>query len=213
VLGVSLGVFAAATVAGWLSVEAAFTAVMAQAQAIEQHCDHGGLIAVVGDTGILARLGVGERCEIALVNSASHFVLAAPHDQLDAIERELRASGVAYQRLAVRYAFHSKWIDAAQPTSVRASASLTMPFVCCVGACVLDRLPPDYFWIAARQPVRFGDTIAMLERQGGACYVDVGPSSALATCLTHILPAISRPFVRSILSPFGHDLQRLEVTR
>src|SRR5262245_6272077 len=49
VLGVSVGTFAAATVAGFLGVENALTAVMRQASALEENCEAGGMTAVLAD--------------------------------------------------------------------------------------------------------------------------------------------------------------------
>src|SRR5260370_39260695 len=54
VLGVSLGSFAAATVAGFIVLEDALTAVMRQSIALKEYCEPWGMTAVLADPGLLA---------------------------------------------------------------------------------------------------------------------------------------------------------------
>jgi hypothetical protein len=73
----------------------------------------------------------------------------------------------------------------------------------------LSDLPGDYFWDAVRQPIRFRETTAQLERQGPRRYIDVGPAGTLATFLKYGLPATTRSTVHAILTPFGADRKNL----
>lgn len=215
VLGVSLGTLTAAAVAGCLGPEEALTAVVAQARAIEAHCRPGGLIAILAEPEPLERDGLCGLCEIAASNGPAHFVVAAPASHLDRIEKFLRDRQVTFQRLPVPYAFHSRWIEEAKRPCQASSTTIPfrpprMPLMCCANARMVTEMAGDYLWAVARGPIRFGDAIACLERDGGYRYVDVGPSASLAAVLRHVLPAASASDVRSVLTPFGGDVRNLE---
>jgi bacillaene synthase trans-acting acyltransferase len=214
VLGVSLGSFAAAAVAGFLGVDAALTAVMRQAIAIEDACEPGGMIAVLADPALFAEDFLSNHAELAAVNWSSHFVVSARRADLAAIESALRARHVVYQRLPVSFPFHSQWIDAAKAPFASSARSIVrttgrLPLVCCDQAVVLTELPDEFFWHVVRHPIRFREAIARLEQQGARRYIDVGPSGTLATFLKYGLPAHSRSTVHAILTPYSFDQKNL----
>lgn len=214
-LGASLGSFVAAAVSGCLDVERALAAVIAQAQAFEATCERGGMIAVLAEPALYDEPFLHERSEMAGINFATHFAVSAAHTDLDAIETALRQRGVAHQRLAVSYAFHSRWIDNArdafaatmQATPLRAPM---LPLVCCDRATTLDALPVDFFWNVVRRPIRFRDAIAHREQLGTHRYVDVGPSGTLATFVKYALPPSSHSSAHAVLTPYGRDVKNLD---
>ncbi len=106
VLGVSLGAFAAATVAGFIEVDDAFAAVMQQAIAVEQLCEPGGMTAVLGAPSLFSEDFLASRSELAAVNFSSHFVVSARRPELDAVEAALQELIDAWSKLpdAVRAA-------------------------------------------------------------------------------------------------------------
>ncbi|MEO7324493.1 MAG: acyltransferase domain-containing protein [Dokdonella sp.] len=212
-LGASLGSFAAATMAGFIDAEQALAAVIQQAAALEACCEPGTLIAVLADTAVFERERLSELAELAGVNFASHFVVSTTHDRAVEVEQRLNASQIAFQRLPVAFAFHSRWIDEAHTPFDSFARSLgtdggTMPLVCCAQAAVLDALPEGFFWQAVRRPIRFGAAVEMLEREHVCNYIDLGPSGTLATFLRYLLPTERKPSIHAILSPFGNDQTR-----
>jgi bacillaene synthase trans-acting acyltransferase len=214
VLGVSLGAFAAAAVAGFIGVEDALTAVLRQAMALEERCQPGGMIAVLADPALFAEGFLISSSELAAVNFSSHFVVSARRADLTAIEATLRQRDVSYQRLPVSLPFHSQWIDPAKApfASFMRTIAFTqrrLPLVCCQQMAILSDLSGDYFWNVVRQPIRFAETTALLEQQGARRYIDVGPAGTLATFLKYGLPATTKSTVHSILTPFGLDQRNL----
>lgn len=211
VLGASLGSFTAAAVSGSLTVEQAMAAVLEQAAGFERECLPGGMIAVLGAPDLYEQEAfLRDRSELAGINFHSHFVVSAEFDELDIIEAELKRRDLTFQRLAVSYAFHSRWIDKAgagfrafmRGVSVKPAA---IPMVCCQRAAVLNQLPDDYFWRVVRHPIRFNETVALLERQGSHRYIDVGPSGTLAAFIKYSLAQDSRSSMHAILTPFGRE--------
>jgi acyl transferase domain-containing protein len=198
VLGVSLGSFAAAAVAGFIGSEDALTAAVQQAMAFESYCEPGGMTAVLADPGLFADEIFRGRCELAAINFSSHFVVSTRCAELEEIENALDKHNVSYQRLAVSFPFHSQWIDQAQA-----------PFEsCCQQTAILSSLPENYFWDVARRPIRFRETIVRLEQQGARRYIDAGPAGTLATFLKYAMPE-TKSAVHAILTPFGFDQKNL----
>lgn len=213
-LGASLGSFAAAAIAGHVTVEDAMAAVILQAKAFEGSCDRGGMVAVLADPTLFAEGFLSERSELAAVNFNSHFAVAAAQAQLDPIENDLRRRGVSFQRLAVSFAFHSRLIDPAQTRFLKATQSFPrrpgrLPLVCCAQATLLHELPDDFFWRVVRQPIQFRDTVAQLERREAHRYIDVGPSGTMATFAKYGLAASSASIAHVTLTPFGQDQKNL----
>jgi acyl transferase domain-containing protein len=210
VLGVSMGSFAAAAVAGLISAEDALAAVMEQAMALEECCEPGGMIAVLADPALFAEDFIGGRGELAAVNFSSHFVVSAPRRELAEIEAELTRRDVGHQRLPVSFAFHSRWIDSARAPFLAFMRSIrrgqgTLPLACCDEAAILTDLSGDYFWDVVRHRIRFRETAARLEQRGARRYIDVGPAGTLATFLKYGMPAGSTSTVHAVLTPWGTD--------
>lgn len=209
-LGQSLGSFAAATIAGFINVEDALTAVIEQATAIEANCEPGGMLAVMAEPDIFEEEVLRLHSELAGINLSTHFVVSSSATHLVQIEAALKQCRVLYQRLPVAFAFHSRWMDAAQARfgafmrSIQVEQS-HLPMVCCAHAATLSHLPADYFWRAVRDPFQFRRAILNLEsaQDGVYRYVDVGPAGTLATFLKYALPKSSKSCAYATLTPFG----------
>lgn len=218
-LSSSLGTFAAAVEAGCLNAERALAAVLTQAQVFEKSCPPGGMIAVVDRASEwVAAFAAEHDCEVVAINAASPSVIAAEAGRISAAEAALRKKGVVHQRLAVSHAFHTRWIDAAETPFREFVKSLTLgppriPIACCTTADLLDSIPADLFWHAARRPIQFEPMIARLKHSGRLRFVDLGPSGSLATALKHWAVRHGHEIeAHSLLSPFGNDFVRFSQT-
>lgn len=197
VVGTSLGTFPAAVVAGCMDAEQALEATIKCALELEARCQKGTMIAVLGAPTLFDSLGLREYAEIAALNFHSHFAIAAPQERVPTIEAILRKAGVTFQTLDVSFAFHSKWIDAAQAGCRAHLRSMTLrpsrlPLVCCARTEQVQQLDDQQLWNVIREPIRFRQTLDTLESKGSYKYVDVGPSGTLATLLKHALPSPPR---------------------
>jgi bacillaene synthase trans-acting acyltransferase len=214
VLGVSLGSFPAAAVAGFIDVEDALTAVVRQAIFLEQCCETGGMTAVLADSELFQEEFINCRSELAAVNFSSHFVISAKRPELETIESALKIRNISYQRLPVSLPFHSRWIDKAQASFESFMRSIqckqgALPLVCCQQNSVLSNLCDGYFWSVVRCPIRFYETIANLENRGSYRYIDVGPAGTLATFVKYATTAAAASRIQAILTPFGCDQNNL----
>jgi bacillaene synthase trans-acting acyltransferase len=213
-LGSSLGSFAAAAVSGFIGVEDALAAVLAQARAFESSCGPGGILAVLADPALYQEPFLKLRSELAGINFSGHFVVSADQAELDVLEFGLKQRNLTHQRLAVSFAYHSRGIDQARAPFADAMRAValrkgSLPLVCCEQGTTLTDLPEDFFWRVVRRPIRFQEAVAHLERQGRHRYIDVGPSGTLATFVKYGLPEASGSSVHPVLTPYGRDQKNL----
>jgi trans-AT polyketide synthase/acyltransferase/oxidoreductase domain-containing protein len=214
VLGASLGTFAAAAVAGCLNPDAALLAVIEQALALEAHCEPGCMIAVVGEPARYITPELLALCELAASHLPTHVVLSLPRTNIAAVEAHLRRHDMAFQRLPIDFAFHSRWIDAAEKPYQAMLQTLQprqgdIPIVCCAGGELSHGLPASRFWSAVREPILFQQTVGLLESNGSYRYIDVGPGGTMATFLKYGLSADTGSRTYHVMSPFGGDMGRL----
>lgn len=215
VLGASLGSFAAAAVAGALSIDDAMSTVLAHARAMEARCRPGGMIAILADVSLYEQPFLRTNADLAAVNFHSHFIVSAPHETCKDIENELNRRDIVYQRIPVSFAFHSRWVDDAHDTfealtrHVR-TAPARLPIACCDLATTITELRSDHAWAVTRHPIRLPETIAGLEARGIYRYIDVGPSGTLATFLKYLLPGTTRSTAHTLLTPYGKDTTNWE---
>lgn len=215
VFGASLGSFAAAAIGGYVRVEHAIEAVLKQAEVFERCCEAGGMIAILGDPSLYREPFLAARSELAGVNFSGHFAVSARRRDLETIEAALRERDIMFQRLPLGFAFHSRWIESAYTPFNALMRPLpttrgTVPLACCERAAMLAGLGDNYFWNVARNPIRFMETLAMLERSGPHRYIDVGPSGTLATFAKYGLSNTSGSTVHPILTPYGQDTRNLD---
>lgn len=214
VLGASLGTFAAAVVAGCIDSDDALLTVIEQAIALEAHCEPGCMIAVIGEPERYLTPELLALCELGVRNFATHSVISLPEPNVAVVESYLRQHGMAFQRLAVKFAFHSRWIDAAEQPHQRSLRTLQLrqgnvPIACCATSKLWHSLPTSHFWLAVRDPILFLQTIGLIESQDSYRYIDVGPGGTMATFLKYGLPVDSPSRIHPIMSPFGGDMDRL----
>ena len=214
VLGASLGTFAAAAVAGCLDPDVALLAVIEQARILEDRCEPGSMIAVVGEPTSYLGDELLALCEVGANHFATHAVLSLPQSNLAAVETYLRRQAVAFQILPIGFAFHSRWIDAGERPyrtflQTLRTRQADIPIACCASGELSEFFPAARFWSAIREPIRFQQAVGLIESQSSCRYVDVGPGGTMATFLKHGLPAGSASRTYHVMSPFGGDMDRL----
>jgi len=218
VLGTSLGEFAASVLAGVISFETALTAVITQAQMLEDHCQVGSMLAVLGqpvafyyESSLLQ-----QNSELAAINFDGSFVVADNLTNIKAIEQFLKSQEITYQQLNVSHAFHSVLINPAAPYYLdfirqQVLRSPVMPFISATYAKSLTDITFNHFWNIVRSPIQFQATIQALEEQNNYYYLDVGPSGTLATFVKYNLAKNSTSKFFSVLTPFSRNLEEQNI--
>jgi bacillaene synthase trans-acting acyltransferase len=215
-LASSMGIYAAAAIAEAVDPREVIDSLVKLTTVYETRCRKGGMTTILGSSRLHRDLRVlRENSDIAAVNFDSHFVISTADEFLDEIDAALLHEKVAFQRVAVSYPFHSRWIDDSRAAALEIFATLryrqpVIPIVCCAQTAVLDSVNPESVWSSLRKPIEFERTIAEMEKRGPHSYVDVGPAGTLATFLKYALPPTSASRAYSILSPYGAELKNYE---
>lgn len=213
VLASSMGIYAAAAIAGAVDPREALGILLKLTAEFEARCPKGGMIAIFGSSGLHRDLSVLRRnSDIAAVNFDSHFVVSALDEHIEEITAVLLRENLTFQKVAVAYPFHSRWIENVRDVAMEILGTMrhrrpTIPLVCCAQTSAVEAVTPEIIWSSLRRPIEFERTVAALEKCGPHQYVDVGPAGTLATFLKYALPSTSASSAYPVLSPFGAELK------
>ncbi|WP_433381564.1 ACP S-malonyltransferase [Streptosporangium sp. CA-115845] len=217
VLGVSLGEYSAAVVAGSLDAADCLRLLVRQAIAL-RGSPPGGMLAVLAGLDVLDRVPALRECEIAARNYPGNFVVAGTEAALARAEAALSETDVPFLRLPVQYGFHSHLIDEVLDAcrvnfaDVR-FAPPRLPWMSCVDGQLVERPTAEHFARVARQPIEFGLAMAGMRERGEFRYIDLGPSSSLHNFVRFHLPEGTRSESMPLLNPFSKDTDLLEQVR
>jgi len=208
VLGASLGEYAAAVAAGILPAETAMRLVGALAGAVSTDLP-GGMLAILESADLHARDPVlRARTEIAGINGPRHFVVSGTDEALSAAEAALTEREVLHQRVAVRHAFHSSFMDPMRPRYLEQFAGVAMdrprlPVYSCATKGRVETVDAGHFWKAVRQPIDVSATMQSVEAEGPHLYLDLGPSGVLYNHMRSNFAPGSGSQSLPVLSPFA----------
>ncbi|MFE3020926.1 type I polyketide synthase [Streptomyces sp. NPDC059256] len=205
VAGHSVGEFAAAYVAGVVSLEDACRLVVARGRLMEDLPSGGVMVAVeASEADVLPLLaGLEDRVGIAAVNSPTSIVLSGTHDAVTAVVEQLgdRRS----KALTVSHAFHSPLMVPMLDAFRMVAESVTfhepkLPIVSTVTGRLItagEISNPNYWVQHIRQPVRYADAVQALAEQGVNVFLEVGPGGVLSGLTqTNLDQAIAIPTLR-----------------
>ncbi|MGK5534367.1 acyltransferase domain-containing protein, partial [Streptomyces sp. URMC 129] len=180
-----MGEFAAAYVAGVLSLDDAARLVAARGRLMDGLPPGGVMVSVpVSEADVVPRLaGFGDRVSIAAVNGPASVVVSGEEQAVAEV-----TAGWRTKRLSVSHAFHSPLME---PMLAAFRAELesvsfgvpSIPFVSTVTGRLVsagELADPSYWLRQVREPVRFADAVESLAGEGVSAFVEVGPSGTLA---------------------------------
>ncbi|HET7233247.1 MAG TPA: acyltransferase domain-containing protein, partial [Longimicrobium sp.] len=186
-IGHSLGEYAAAAIAGILSLEDALTLVAERARLI-QPLPGGAMLAVSLDPDAI-RPHLGELVSIATVNAPGLTVVAGPDEAVAALETRLADAGIVARRLPTTHAFHTPMLRGAEEGLARLAATVRLrppqiPMVSNVtGTWITDSeaTDPGYWTRHMLGTVRFAEGVGELLKEPGRVLLEVGPGQTLGT--------------------------------
>lgn len=216
VSGNSLGEFAAATVAGIWTKEAALEAAIEQAKSIVQSGVEGGMVAVINESqNKLKPLLDKLELYVASENFPNHFTVSGAIKKLAVFQKELDRQDLQFLRLPVKFPFHSPLIP--EQTDflyyLYTSSPTAKPqkgFISGIYNQEMKELPADYFWKVVSQPTNFCQFVKKMEELGPCLYLDLGPSGTSATFVKYNLPETSNSITHSIMTPYKRETAQLK---
>ena len=189
VMGHSFGEYAAAHVAGAISLEDGARMVAARGRLAQALPRNGAMVVVeAGETDVLEAIArQGGRVAIAAVNGAANTVISGERVAVEAIAAGFAAQGARTKALRVSHAFHSPLMDPvldafeAEVSSVQFSQP-RVALVSNLSGRVADLSligRPSYWRTHLREPVRFADSIRALAALGISHYIEMSPHPVL----------------------------------
>lgn len=186
-IGHSVGEYAAACLAGVMSLKSALTLVAARGR-LMQGLPRGAMLAVPCPEDELATL-LSPPVSIAAVNAPSLCVASGPPDALAALQERLAARGIKATPVRTSHAFHSAAMDpilgsfvaeankvAFKPPSIPYVSATTGRWITPAEAC-----DPTYWARQIREPVRFSDGLRTMLQDRSLALLEVGPGRTLAS--------------------------------
>nr|WP_051905942.1 type I polyketide synthase [Streptomyces flavovariabilis] len=188
VVGHSMGEFAAAHVAGALSLPDALHAVAAFSRAQMSLVGHGEMLSALLPVDQLSpRLEPwGSRLAIAGVNSPSWTVVSGDTEAVTALRADLVADGVRAQLISVGYAAHSPHIESVRERLLRDLAPITgapstIPFYSGLtgGRYDTTRFDAEYWYRMVRGTVLFEAAVRAALTERPTAFVEISPHPVL----------------------------------
>jgi polyketide synthase 12 len=219
VAGHSVGEFAAAHVAGVLSLSDAALLVAARGRLTQALPDGGTMVSVQATEAEVAPL-LSPSMAIAAINGPTALVLSGETSATLAAAEELADRGRKTRRLAVSHALHSPLMTPMLPRFETISEPIPhsparIPMISTLTGNETP-LTSAYWATQAHSTVRFADAMAELASRGVETFVELGPDAVLTRmtrdCLPHAtaIPTMTRkhPETRTIAEAFGHLFTR-----
>ncbi len=206
VLGHSVGEYAAAIVAGSLSLEHGLTLI----------AERGRLMSALPAGGVMAAVFAGEArvaeavakqaasVSLAAVNGPESVVVSGAGESVAAVLAELAADGIASRPLTVSHAFHSPLMEPMLDEFERAARQASghaprIPLVSNVTGQLLAAAPDAGYWRRhVRQPVRFWAGLTSLADMGCDVFLEIGPSPTLTGLGQRALPDLAAVWLPSL---------------
>ncbi|WP_423202408.1 type I polyketide synthase [Mycobacterium decipiens] len=193
VLGHSVGEIAAAYAAQVLSLSDAAMVVAARGRTMQSLPAGGVMFAVAATEDEVTPLlvdGVG----IAAINAPGSVVVSGAQDAVAPIVEDFRERDRRVRQLAVSHAFHSSLMEPILDEFASAISDITVgePTIPVVSNITAALGGPEYgspqYWVDhVRQPVRFADSVRLLESMGATRFIEAGPSGGLSTSIDQTL--------------------------
>ena len=188
-IGHSMGEYAAACLAGVMTIEEALSIVILRGQLFET-LPAGGMLSVnLSEARLQTRLESAEFAglSIGVINTHDLTVVSGPVDQIERLATALDAETIPYHRIKIDVAAHSAMLD---PILDRFRAHLSritlrQPQIRFVSNVTGDwitneeAVSPDYWVRHLRETVRFADGLSTLLQVKHGVFLEVGPGHAL----------------------------------
>lgn len=188
VMGHSVGEYAAACVAGILSLADAMRLIVARGALMGALPREGAMAAVFAQEELVraAIAPAGTRLSVAGVNGPTNIVISGATDAVTEACARFNQNGIETQLLNVSHAFHSSLMDPILAKFERIAGEVTLgePRLTLVSNISGARMGsegrrPEYWRRHLREAVRFSDSIASLQRDGYRVFLELGPAPIL----------------------------------
>ncbi|MFC3051545.1 acyltransferase domain-containing protein [Kordiimonas pumila] len=213
VLGSSLGEYIGAVVAGAVEAEDMMRAIVRSAMIIEENCEKGGMLSVLGPAGLYYDDAfIREQTTFAGKYMDALIVLAGQPQALKDVQGYLAKKEVISVMLPVSHAFHSAALDVCRESLAQVFSDfevhpLKMKFYSSLKGGEVHSLSASHFGKVGRNPINCASALSsLLLANNYDTLVDVGPFGSLAGIIKKMPEAKSKA-CHVILSPFNSSFE------
>jgi acyl transferase domain-containing protein/thioesterase domain-containing protein len=184
VIGHSAGEYAAACIAGALSLPDALAIVTLRGQLFEA-APSGAMLSVDLPEAELRQHIAHLPLDVAAINAPDLTIASGPLEAIAQLEAELAQRAIDARRLHIDVAAHSRLLDGVLDTfrerlSPMRFGAPSVPFISNLTGRWADAFDAEYWTRHLRQPVRFAEGLGLLREMPDAVLVEVGPGQGLA---------------------------------
>ncbi|HEY6922228.1 MAG TPA: aminotransferase class III-fold pyridoxal phosphate-dependent enzyme, partial [Steroidobacteraceae bacterium] len=201
VMGHSVGEFAAACVAGALTLEQALRLVIERGRLMQRLPQDGAMTAVLADPETVTRAisAYTNTVSIAALNGPRNVVISGQCESIATIVAALERQGTQCVPLNTSHAFHSPLLEPMLDGFVAVAATLTaqpprIPLYSNLTGAVRHEAPDALYWRRhCREAVQFAAGVAHLLEDGFDTLVEIGPKPVLIGMARGCCPADRMP--------------------
>jgi len=194
-LGHSMGEYAAACLAGVMTLEEGLGLVLLRGQLFEQLPEGAMLSVALSESALREQLP--EELDLAVVNGSELCLASGPVDALASLQSNLEQQGIDVARVRIDVAAHSKMVEQIlpafrsyleqldlQPPTIPIASNLSGTWLTAEEACSAE------YWVRhLRETVRFADGLALVAADRSCQLIEVGPGRTLSSLARPALDA------------------------
>ncbi|MFW5665084.1 MAG: thioester reductase domain-containing protein, partial [Coleofasciculus sp.] len=220
VMGHSVGEYAAACVAGVLTLEEGLNLIAQRARLMQALPQDGEMVAVfASESKVQAAIQpYAQEVSIAAINAPQSTVISGKREAVEQAIATLKAEGIKAKRLTVSHAFHSPLMEPMLEAFERVAKEVSysspqINFISNVTGelATTEITNPEYWCRHVRLPVRFAQGIETLYQQNYDVFVEIGPKPTLLGMSRYCLSGVETRNFASLpsLSPGQEDWQQI----
>jgi acyl transferase domain-containing protein/thioesterase domain-containing protein len=187
VLGHSVGEYAAACVAGVMSLEDGLRLIAERARLMQSVKRHGKMAVVFASQDRVARAiqSAGGKVVIAVLNGPENIVISGDAQAVESLSEKFIADGIQVKPLNVSHAFHSPLMDEMLDEFEKIASGITyhaprVPLAANLTGQLLTEAPTARYWRDhLRNAVQFAAGMTRIAESQPAIIIEIGPSASL----------------------------------
>ncbi|MEE2732396.1 MAG: SDR family NAD(P)-dependent oxidoreductase [Pseudomonadota bacterium] len=205
-VGHSVGEYAAAVVAGIMSLEDAMKLIVARGRLMVEQCETGDMAAILTTRDQVDALLAGVNdVQVAACNAPGNTVVSGTADGIAAIIEKAKAQDIDARLLTVSHAFHSNMMEPMLAEFKAVAESIEyhpakLDILSTVnGQINQGEMSKSAYWVDhVKRPVLFVDAVTKLQDQKVNLCLEIGPGSTLTGLATQILGSDKCRFVHTL---------------
>lgn len=222
VIGHSLGDFAAAVIAGIISLPDAVMLVSKRGRLIENSEIGAMLSAMLTGDELQKKIDQFPTLSIAAINSPSNSTVSGSVEAINLFEQQLKADGILCHRLPIARAGHSKMMEPCvdefrKITSKIQCSQFSIPMVSNVDGEMMLPQTGEYWITQLLSPVNFDKGVQQLLKYSSGIFIELGPGKTLTGLIRQnkmrnhdheLLPVLTNQTIKTepaqLLEAIGH---------